>query len=544
MIAEARTYAARCRSHNLPAAMPASTLRLVYVEVANEGNWTWRSHAPPGPSVDLAVRVDGELVTTIPLPDGVLQPGGTTTFAFKWRAPRQAGTCRFELDMVEQNVTFFAAHQPPMLQTEITLEAHEPSQSERWFDVSSARNYWFYLPTEGVVWSAHGPNYPLFVRDAVGSKFRDLEGREYLDYVMGWGSCLLGYAHPAVQAAVARSLGTTPLATLPYAQELAVTEALAELFPCAEMAAFGKNGSDVTTVAVRLARMATGRTKVLFSGYHGWQDWNTNLPGNATSSASFAYGDLAAVDSLLDEHDGNVAAIVVEPAAQVEGIEGPVRQADSVFLRGLRERCDRRGIVLVFDEIWTCFRYLDGSVQRHVGVTPDLTCLGKALANGMPLAAVVGKRDVFTSAVHRIHYTPTFKGEVYSFEAALAAIEVFKSQAVPRAIWAYGQRVMDGITRLCQETGVPAFVAGVPPRMILAFRIEDERRHVDARTLLTQEVLQRGLLNFRGLLIPSLAHNEEDLRRTFEIFGEALQVVGDVLRRDAFAERLEIPRIV
>lgn len=544
VIAEARTYAARCRAHNLPAAMPTGTLRLVYVEVVNDGNWTWRRHAPPGPSVDLAVHVDGELVTTIPLVDDVLEPGGTTTFAFKWRAPQRSGSCRVELDMVEQNVTFFAAHQSPLLQVEIGLEAREPSLSERWLDVSWQRNYWFYLPTEGVAWSAHGPSYPLFVRDASGSKFHDLEGREYLDYVMGWGSCLLGYAHPTVQAAIARSLSTTPLAALPYAQELALSEELAGLFPCAEMAAFGKNGSDVTTVAVRLARLATGRTQVLFSGYHGWQDWNTNLPGNATASTSFAYGDLSAVDRLLDEHGDTVAAIVVEPAAQVEGVEGPVRPADAAFLLGLRERCDRAGIVLVFDEIWTGFRYLDGSVQRHVGVTPDLACVGKALGNGMPLAAVVGKRDVFAAAVHRIHYTPTFKGEVYSFAAALAAIEVFKSQDVPRAVWAYGKELMDGITRLCRETGVPARATGLPVRMVLAFDIEDQRRHVDARTLLTQELLRRGLLNFRGFLVPSLAHDEADLRRTFEIFGDALQVVGDVLSRDAFAERLEIPRIL
>src|SRR4029077_3578393 len=109
--------------------------------------------------------------------------------AFRWRAPQRTGSCRFELDMVEQNVAFFAEHQRPMLQTEIELEAHEPSASERWLEISSQRHYWFYLPTEGVVWSAHGANYPLFVRDASGSKFRDLEGREYLDYVMGWGSC-------------------------------------------------------------------------------------------------------------------------------------------------------------------------------------------------------------------------------------------------------------------------------------------------------------------------------------------------------------------
>lgn len=544
MIAQPRVYAARCRAHNVPASMPAGTLRQMYVEVVNEGNWTWQTQVWPAPSVDLAVRVDGELVTTISLPSGVLEPGGRATFAFKWRSPEGASRCRFDLDMVEQNVTFFEAHQGLMLSVEMELTPHEQSESERWFDVAAKRNYWFYLPTEGIYWSAHGAPYPLFVRDGTGSKFRDVEGREYIDYVMGWGACLLGYAHPAVQAAVARSLSTTPLATLPYAQELALSEALAGFFPSAEMSAFGKNGSDVTTVAVRLARLATGRTHVLYSGFHGWQDWNTNLLGNTTAISAFSYGDLATLDRLLDEHSGTVAAIVVEAAAQVEGVQGPVRPADAAFLRGLRDRCDKAGIVLIFDEIWTGFRYLDGSVQQHVGVTPDLTCLGKALSNGMPLAAVVGKRDIFRAAVHRIAYTPTFKGEVYSFEAALAALEVFRSQDVPGAVWAYGARLMEGITRLGRELGVPVRATGVAPRMVIALDIDDDAMRTDARTLLTQEILRRGLLNFRGFLIPSLAHDENDLDRSLQIFGEALEIVGDALRRDAFADRMEIPRIV
>ena len=545
MIAESKTYAARLRATNVPAAMPAGTIRQMYVEVVNEGNWTWRSHDPPGPSVDLAVRVDGEIVTCVPLPSGALEPGARATFAFKWRSPTGATQCRFELDMVEQNITFFEPHQGGlMLDTEIALTPHEQTESERWFDVAANRNYWFYLPTEGVYWSANGPAYPMFVRDASGSKFRDPEGREYLDYVMGWGACLLGYAHPKVQEAIARSLSTTPLATLPYTQELALSEALAQFFPSAEMSAFGKNGSDVTTVAVRLARMATNKKHVLYSGFHGWQDWNTSMLGNATESSAFGYGDLATLDRLLDEHSGAVAAIVVEAAAQVEGVQGPVRPADAAFLLGVRERCDKAGIVLIFDEIWTGFRYRDGSVQQHVGVTPDLTCLGKALSNGMPLAAVVGKRDIFRAAVHRIAYTPTFKGEVYSFEAALAALEVFRSQDVPGAVWAFGERLMEGITRLGRETGVPVHATGVPPRMVIAFDIDDDERRTDARTLLTQEILRRGLLNFRGFLIPSLAHDQHDLDRSLQIFGEALEVVGKALRNDAFVERIEIPRIV
>jgi glutamate-1-semialdehyde aminotransferase len=523
--------------------MPAGTLRVAYVHVANRSEHTWLRDDPAGHATDLALFIDDALVTTIPLPVAALEPGHHTTISFRWRSPAAPGTHRVRLDMVEQNVTFFAAHGPPLAEFALELTPPRATESERLMEIALHRNYAFYVPTQGIHWSASGPSYPLFVRTARGPRFRDAEDREIIDYVMGWGASFLGYAHPTVDAAVAASLQHGALHTIPHVLEMELSEALCERIPCAEMVLFGKNGSDVTTAAVRLARFATGRSTVLQSGFHGWQDWNTPLPGNQPDVHRFTYGDAAEVRALFAEH-GDVAAVVVEAAAQVEGVDGPVRAADAPFLRELRELCDRTGTVLVFDEIWTGFRYPGGSVQAHTGVIPDLACFGKALSNGFPLAAVVGRRDVFTSAVHRIEYTPTFKGEIHAFAAALAALRIYDDPQVAAGAWQFGERLMDGVTAIAHDVGAPLRVAGLPLRMVPAFDIADPLVRRLARTLLAQELLRSGVLCFRGFMLPSASHGERELTQTLAAYRGALAAVTRALERGTFADVLEIPEVV
>jgi glutamate-1-semialdehyde aminotransferase len=536
-------YAAECLGHNFPAAMPADTLRIAYVEVANRSDRAWLREHPRGEAIDLAFFVDETLVTTIPLPEATLEPGRHAVISFRWRSPAALGKHRVKLDMVEQNVAFFSTHAPPLAEFDVEITAQQATESERLMEIALHRNYAFYVPTQGIHWSASGPRYPLFVRTAHGPRFHDAENREFIDYVMGWGASFLGYAHPAINAAVAKSLGDGALHTLPHMLEMEVSEALCERIPCAEMVLFGKNGSDATTAAVRLARYATGRTTVLQSGFHGWQDWNTPLLGNRPPVHRFAYGDVEQVRALVAEH-GDVAAIVVEPAAQVEGVDGPVRAADAAFLGDLRALCDRSGAALIFDEIWTGFRYPDGSVQRHTGVIPDLACFGKALSNGFPLAAVVGKREIFAAAVHLIQYTPTFKGEIQAFAAARAALAIYDDPAVAAGAWAYGARLMRAITELARSLGVPARVVGLPMRMVLAFEIEDPGLRRLARTLAAQELLHGGVLCFRGFMLPSASHGEREFEETLTAYGRALTAVARALERGSFAADLEIPEVV
>jgi glutamate-1-semialdehyde 2,1-aminomutase len=379
---------------------------------------------------------------------------------------------------------------------------------------------------------------------------QDLQGNEWIDYVMGWGSALLGYARPEIQDAIRAELGSGAVSSLPSFLEIEVAQLLGETIPCAEMTLFGKNGSDVCTAAVRLARIYTGRPRILFSGYSGWQDPFAQVlepalaqPGHPQTAFRFAPGDLTHGRALLEEHSGQIAAIMLEPAAQVEGVDGPVRDADPTFLRALAELCKEHGALLIFDEILTGFRYPLGSVQKATGVVPDLACFGKALTSGMPLSVLVGRRQIMKD-VARIFYHPTFRGEAYSLAAAAAALRIYQNEDIPGRVREFGLRLIDSVNRVSREFGVDGQMTGLPFRMVYRFNEPDPPRRTLLRTLLYQELLKRGVLPFRGFFLPSAAHGEDELRQTIEAFEGALRLVQEVSADNRFESRLEIPPVV
>src|SRR5262249_47723425 len=182
----------------------------------------------------------------------------------------------------------------------------------------------------------------------------------------------------------------------------------------------------------------------------------------------FEFNNLEQVAELLEAHRGRVAAVMLEPAG-VATSAGPVQDADPVFLKELTALARREGALVIFDEIFTGFRYLGGSVQHATGVVPDLTCLGKALSAGMPLSALVGRKDVFHPASSKIFYEPTFKSEVYSFAAAREALTIYREQDVPARVWGFGNRLKGAVNQLCQKLPVPAEEVGPPFRRVIDF---------------------------------------------------------------------------
>jgi glutamate-1-semialdehyde aminotransferase len=322
------------------------------------------------------------------------------------------------------------------------------------------------------------------------------------------------------------------------------------MIPCAEVTLFGKNGSDVCTAAVRLARIHTGRSKILFTGYSGWQEpfaqtFESALsqPGQSPTAFRFDANALDDVRRLFEEHSGQVAAVMLEPAAQVESVDGPVSNADLEFLKSLSELCRSRGALLIFDEIFTGFRHPGGSAQKATGVVPDLACFGKALSGGMPLSVLVGRRDIMRS-VDRIFYHPTFKGEAYSFAAAAAALTLYEDLDVPVHIESFGRRLMAAVNDLSHRLGIAGSMTGPPFRMIYSFAESDSSRRMLMRTLLLQELLKRGVLPFRGCFIPSIAHGDVELQLTVEAFEGALQCVREVSSTNSFESALEIPPVI
>lgn len=365
--------------------------------------------------------------------------------------------------------------------------------------------------------------YPQFIAEAKGCRVRDTTGRVYIDWLVGWGSALLGYGRPEIDDAIRKQLAAAPTLSMPSALEVEVAERITELIPCAEMVAFGKNGSDAVTAAVRLARALTERDVVLQFGFHGFHDWfaasTRTIRGIPASFGglvhSFPYNDLAALEALFDRHAGKVAAVVMEPFR--------VELPHDRFLEKVRDLAHRNGSLLVFDEMVTGFRAARGGAQELTGVLPDLACYGKALANGMPLSALVGSRDLMRSA-DSVGVDMTCRGETLSLAAARAALQIHAEEPIAERVAAVGRRVADGIHEAAAKEKIPLRLVGHPARLELEFGDRGLVTKRAALGLFVQQCLERGVIT-NGLILPTAAHDEEAIDATIRAAREALRVV-------------------
>lgn len=540
----AAAYRAACLDHNMPPRLPGGELRTLWLEIENRGTRTW----DPG-VVRLMIRLDGAPVTQVDLPHSV-PPGQRVTLHWVFRATTEKGSHRLEVDLAGPEASCFTSDGGWPLRLPFHVDRAAATETGRLRDRVLQTHARSWLPCDGVSWSTAGPGYPMFAQEARGCRIVDVEGRTYVDYLMGWGSALLGYAPDRIRRAVQAALASGANPTLTHRFMPEVADALCAMFPGAEAATFGKNGSDVCSAAVRMARVYTGRPVVLVCGYHGWQDWYVERWGFPATGVPqrdeplvlpFEPNNLSQVAALLAERHGRVAAVMLEPAGVIEGTSGPIREADHAFLRELVALAHREGALVIFDEILTGFRHPGGSVQRAAGVVPDLTCVGKALSAGLPLSALVGRRDVFASTVGRIHYEPTFKGETYSLAAAREALALYRERDVPQLIGQWGERLRSGLDALCAALAVPARMIGPPYRMMLVFDEPEPRRRLLMRTLFQQELIKGGVLTTQNLFLPCLAHDEEAFDLTLRALRQALERVVRVAAKDRFASALEIP---
>ncbi|HID08285.1 MAG TPA: aminotransferase class III-fold pyridoxal phosphate-dependent enzyme [Armatimonadetes bacterium] len=370
---------------------------------------------------------------------------------------------------------------------------------------------------------AHGA-YPVYLTHGRGAHVWDVDGNEYIDFVMALGPINLGYAYPRVNDAIREQLERGIVMSLLHPLEVDVAELLIETIPCAEMVRFLKSGAEAMSACVRLARAYTGREIVVHCGYHGWHDTfaatanRIGVPRILRDLIrSFPYNDADALARIMRECGNNVACIAIEPRMPPEGD----------FLHRVRQIADEYGAVLVFDEIVTGFRLaLNGSQGFH-NVTPDLTAFAKGIANGMPLAAVVGRREIMKLAVDAV-ITTTYGGETLSLAAAKATILELKERNVFQHTWRLGEMLQRGLVNVARQAGLDAHAVGYPPIGAVEFRIEDKQLHYDAWTLFLQEMAERGVLLRRGgVNFICYSHTEEDIQRTIEAAREAFSIIAD-----------------
>ncbi|MCZ6755663.1 MAG: aminotransferase class III-fold pyridoxal phosphate-dependent enzyme [Gemmatimonadetes bacterium] len=358
-------------------------------------------------------------------------------------------------------------------------------------------------------------SFPGTMVKARGARVWDTAGRDYLDYVMGLGAVTLGYAHPevvrAAQAAVADGV-VGPVA--PVAED-ELAGVLVESIPGIEQVRFLKTGAEAVAAAVRIARVVTGRERVVTCGYHGWLDWCQTAPGVPRAVTALAlsipFNDREAARRAIGEGEPP-AAVVIEPV-----IDGP---PDPGWLALLRDECSATGTVLVFDEIKTAFRLAPGGAAERFGVTPDLIVLGKGLANGFPLAVVGGRRAVM-EALTRTWISSTLATENVSLRAALATVSVSRRDDVPGHLTRVGTRLFEGLTALCGRfQALGAAVRGVPQMCYLTFADAGTGWH------LTRLMAERGIIwKPTAYNFVSLAHTEDDVDRTLTALEETLSEI-------------------
>ncbi len=392
-----------------------------------------------------------------------------------------------------------------------------------------------------------GPNQwpgavsPHYLLRGEGAWVWDVDGNKYLDYLMALGPIILGYGNKRVNDAVKRQVDEGTVFSQMHPLEVEVAEKLVDLIPCADMVRFAKNGSDATTGALRAARAHTGRDRVAFCGYHGWHDWyigsttrDLGVPAAVKAlSHTFTYNDLGSLETLLESHNGEFAAVIMEPV----GVEPPAEG----FLEGVRALCSKHGTLLVFDEIVTGFRFAMGGAQEYFGVTPDLATFGKAIANGYPLSAVVGRRDIM-EIFDKIFFSGTFGGEAVALAACKATIEEMQAKNAIDRIWKTGDALLAEISDLIEkhQLGNVLQTHGYGVRSVLAFPHADEAQSRIRRSYFMQECVKQGLLYY-GVHMPSSAHGEREIKFTLNVLSDVFQRFAEITKHDNFSLALEGP---
>lgn len=379
---------------------------------------------------------------------------------------------------------------------------------------------------------------PYFATHAKGCRLWDLDGNEYIDCVMSLAAVTLGYNDAAVNEAVRHQLDKGTIFSLPSTLETEVAEQICAMVPCAEQVRFGKNGSDATSGAIRLARAYTGRDHVAVCGYHGWQDWyigstarNKGVPHAVRElTHTFKYNDLASLDALFSDYPGQIAAVILEPMNVADPAPG--------FLEGVRERCTRYGSVLIFDETITGFRFANGGAQQLFGITPDLATFGKGLANGFPLSAVAGQRALMRE-MEEIFFSFTFGGETLSLAAAQATLNKLTREPVLATMAQEGERLKRKLTALINRHGLDEYlsVTGHPAWTFLMIQDSPTANQWEIKTFLLQEMLARGVL-WLGTHNLSHAHGETDIDALLAVYDAVLALLAEVIRQGDLAQRL------
>jgi glutamate-1-semialdehyde 2,1-aminomutase len=377
---------------------------------------------------------------------------------------------------------------------------------------------------------------PKYLQRGRGAHVWDVDGNEYIDYNMAIGPLSLGYAYPAVDDAIKAQLADGITFSMMHPLEVELAELVHQIIPNAEAIRISKTGADVTSAAIRVARAFTGRNKVLCCGYHGWHDWyisvtsrNSGIPEEvAALTSTFDYNNIESVREALDE---DTACVILEPFV----FEAPKDN----FLHELKALCAANGTLLIFDEMWTGFRVALGGAQEYFGVQADLACFSKAVANGMPISLLTGRKEVMQLFNEEVFFFTTFGGEALSLAAAVATIRELKEKDVTQYLAQKGRLLKDGYNHIAKELGIDNYTrcSGFDCRTLISFDAS-AGNPLELKSFVQQELFKRGIL-WSGFHNMSYSHTDEDIRHTLHAYLEVLLLLKKAVELNTVEEQLK-----
>lgn len=365
-------------------------------------------------------------------------------------------------------------------------------------------------------------NAPKFINRGKGCTIWDNEENEYTDFALSLGTMVLGHAYEPVLEAVRKELLKGSNFVRPSVIEGELAELLVDTIPSAEMVKLAKHGSDAVTGAVKLSRAATGRKYIVrcendpFNAVHDWFIGSTNVSRGVPKEVQeltlkFEYNNLSSLESLFDRYPGEIAGVVMEPLSMIEPLPG--------FIEGVAELCRKNGTVLIFDEVISGFRFSEGGAQEYCGVTPDLTAVGKAMANGFSVSALVGKKEIME--LGGLHHnservfllSTTHGGETHSIAAAIKTIQEIKEKNIVKHFWSIGKRFKEVINEAAAEAGASEIIEsyGYDCKPAYSLTPQNDESMMELRTLFLQETIKRRYMV--PYIVPCYAHSIEILNQ-------------------------------
>ena len=395
-------------------------------------------------------------------------------------------------------------------------------------------------------------NAPKFLAKGEGCYCYDVEGNKFIDWGMGLGSVILGHCYPRVVDAVVEQIKLGANFSRPSPVELELAELLVEIIPSAEMCKFAKNGSNVTTAAVKIARAYTQRDYVALCGDHpffSFDDWfigtkvcNAGIPDVIKElSLTFRYNNIESLKELFVKYPGKIAAVILEPVTFYPPENG--------FLQNVQQITNENGAVLVFDEMLTGFRWHLSGAQKFFDVTPDISTFGKALGNGFSVSAIVGKKDIMELGgikhkKERVFLLSTTHGaETHSLSAAIANINELRDRNVIQHIWRIGKMLQDYTKDLIDEKRLNKYfeIIGYPCRPLLVFKESSAGTALELNTLFLQEMFEQNIL-IQGFMI-TYSHGETEVKETLSAIDKALTNCSIAIKNNSILESLDGPVI-